>query len=210
MEWLPADCRFSWSYAQYGSPKTPEEFKKELSRLASRDNRDLNPLMEWNSQNANKENILFTRDHEIRALQGIQDRRIIDWPMDIASFNACCLPGSRRVYVTVKGDFKVCERIGEAPLIGNVYDGLDMNVIRRIYFNDYQERSLPACSKCWAVHLCNVCYAYCMNEQGLDTTVKSLVCERIKYLAESDLIRYHELLKNDAEQLATILQLSSQ
>ena len=80
----------------------------------------------------------------MRSLMGIHERHIVNAPITFAPLNACCIPGSRRIYVTVDGKLKVCERIGESPDIGNVIEGLDFEAIRRYFYDEYIEKSLHA------------------------------------------------------------------
>ena len=144
----------------------------------------------------------------MRSLMIIHDRWISEKPISLAPLNACCIPGSRRVYVTARGKLKVCERIGESPDIGDVDDGLNYGDIRRSFYDEYIEKSLPICKECWTVHMCALCYMYCYNKDGVDMNRKRLSCARIRFLNERALIRYHDLLENDPEGLKSILSIS--
>ncbi|MGN1034628.1 MAG: hypothetical protein ACI4PK_03470 [Oscillospiraceae bacterium] len=66
-------------------------------------------------------------------------RFISDTPYLIFPFLSCCVPGSRRLYVNVDGKFFVCERIGNSPDIGNVFDGLNMEKISEYYVDNFAE-----------------------------------------------------------------------
>lgn len=209
LNWLPKDARITWAYAQPDPKKSKEEIDYEVFRTEHSDAMDLNPISEWHYESmSSSEHALFTREGEMRALMGIQDRRISEKPTNIAPLNACCIPGSRRVYVTVDGKLKVCERIGESPDIGNVTDGLDYAAIRRYFFDEYIEKSLPVCKDCWTVQMCALCYMYCYNKDGVDMDRKKLSCARIRFLNERSLIRYHDLLENDPKGLLSLLELN--
>ena len=209
LEWLPKDVRITWAYAHPDPERTKEETEREIARTELGDAMELDPITQWHYKNVpSSEQTLFTREGEMRSLMSIQDRRIIDKPMKIAAMNACCVPGSRRVYVTVDGRLKVCERIGESPDIGNVTDGFDFSAIKRYFFDEYIEQSLPQCKDCWTVQMCALCYMYCYNNNGMDIDKKRLSCARIRFLNEQSLIRYYDLLENDPDGLMKHLEIN--
>lgn len=209
LEWLPNDARITWAYAQPDPKKSAEENEREIARTEIGDVMDLDPITEWHYENMPQaDRPLFTREGEMRSLMCIQDRIISAAPSKIAPLNACCIPGSRRVYVTVDGKLKICERIGESPDIGCVEDGFDFAVIKRYFFDEYIEKSLPFCKDCWTVQMCALCYMYCFGKDGIDVNKKKLSCARIRFLNEQALIRYHDLLENNPDGLLKHLELS--
>lgn len=212
LEWLPKDARITWAYAQPNleiSTDEEAEVDEELYRIEHSKAIELDPISEWHYENmSSSESPLFTQEGEMRSLMIIHDRWISEKPISLAPLNACCIPGSRRVYVTARGKLKVCERIGESPDIGDVDDGLNYGDIRRSFYDEYIEKSLPICKECWTVHMCALCYMYCYNKDGVDMNRKRLSCARIRFLNERALIRYHDLLENDPEGLKSILSIS--
>lgn len=208
LKWLPEDARITWSYAQSDSIKTKEEIEREIARIELGNAIDLDPITEWHYKNLpSSEHTLFTREGEMRSLMAIQDRRITEKPMTIAPLNACCIPGSRRIYVTVDGRLKVCERLGESPDVGSVAGGPNFAAIKHYYFDDYIEKSLPYCKECWTVQMCGICYMYCYNSDGVDIDKKRVACAKIRFIHERSLIRYHDLLENDPDGLVEHLEL---
>lgn len=136
-----------------------------------------------------------------KKLYGIHNRPISDKPMENYPFNSCCIPGSRRIYVTTKGDLYVCEKIGNSPKIGNVFDGIDFKTLKEKYIDEYSKQSTKYCSKCWAVRLCNQCYVGNYTEDGLDIETKTRDCAATRHIAEKELILYHSILEKDPEKL---------
>lgn len=209
LDWWPAGSRITWAYAQPDSKKTKEELEHELARTELNDAMDLDPVSEWHYDNTlSSEHELFTREGEMQSLMLIQERRITAKPMSIAPLNACCVPGERRIFVAVNGALRLCERIGESPDLGNVIDGLDYAAIKRYFFDEYIEQSLPYCKDCWSVQLCGLCYMYCYNNDGVDMDKKKLACARIRFLNERSLVRYHDLLENNPDGLMKHLELN--
>jgi uncharacterized protein len=146
----------------------------------------------------NNHQVIFENFLE-EALLDIHNRRMSNHPFKDYPINACCIPGTRRLYVTVDGNFLPCERIGISPYIGNVTDGIDIDSIRTYYVQDYIEKSQEKCGNCWAVQLCDVCYARCFNEAGLDMRRKRALCEASRRGIYNALIRYHILLEEHPE-----------
>lgn len=137
-------------------------------------------------------------------LARIHNRVLLEKPMDHVHFNGCCIPGERRLYVCTDGSYKVCERIGNAPSIGHVDTGLDFEAIKKFYLTDYEEKSIPDCSHCWAVNLCDTCYAQCYDENGLNLTKKRRTCPQIRNQYHQLLRDYHELLETHPEAIEEI------
>ena len=73
----------------------------------------------------------------VKRLLKIHKRGLSDTPMKKYYFNGCCIPGGRRLYITVDGEYHICERIGEAPNIGNVMNGIDIPRIQEKYIDEY-------------------------------------------------------------------------
>lgn len=61
--------------------------------------------------------------------------------------------------------------------------------------------SRPYCQKCWAAHLCGICYASCYDQNGLDMDTKKIRCLSEKFGIENQLIQYHEVLERDPKLL---------
>lgn len=137
-------------------------------------------------------------------LTRIHNRILVEKPMDATFFNGCCIPGGRRLYVCTDGSYKVCERIGNAPSIGHVDTGIDTEAIKKYYIEDYEEKSLPSCSNCWAVNLCDLCYSHCYDENGINMTEKEQACPQVRKRYVEWLQDYHELLENDPETIKKI------
>lgn len=161
---------------------------------------DRMPLLLWDKgRNSLERRQSFTSGANLSALSRIHKRSITHEPNKIVSLNGCCIPGMRRLYVDVEGNFLPCERVGKSPYIGNVNTGLDFDSIEKYYVNDYVEKSLPDCSQCWAVPLCGLCYSHCYTEEGIDIERKRQACDDHRYSMMQHLIYYHELMKIDPE-----------
>ena len=128
-------------------------------------------------------------------LVAIHQRRLVSEPMDRYPYNACCIPIQRRLYVCTDGTYKICEKIGESPSIGSVDTGLDFEAISEYYLRQYESRSINDCSKCWAVTLCDICYAECYNENGIDLEKKRKLCKDTRDSALNKLCVYHDVME---------------
>jgi uncharacterized protein len=121
----------------------------------------------------------------------IYQRLIFASPMKVSQMNGCCLPGYRKNYVSTDGKIRVCERISTyAPSIGNVFFGYDISTIKKVYIEDYAEKSLEYCSTCWINRICDLCYISAFNNRGdLDFQKKRKYCE-IKIEETKKVLRY--------------------
>lgn len=134
-------------------------------------------------------------------LTRIHRRMISDTPTNLNILNGNCIPGQRRLFVTTRGEFKLCERIEDSPSIGNVYEGYDADSIRKHFIVDYATLSLPECDHCWAFNLCSVCYAGHYTKNGLNLSSKLRDCSSCRAVTQYALSLYHELMEEDEHKL---------
>lgn len=118
--------------------------------------------------------------------------------------NAITLTTGILTSLTVDGEYHICERIGEAPNIGNIMDGINIPKIQEKYIDEYIEQSRKYCQNCWAAHLCGICYASCYDENGLDMDTKKIRCISEKFGIENQLIQYHEILERNPKLLVPL------
>ena len=203
---LPDTCSVQITYPTPGS--IPETYLQSLKNEGIEIMSSENPLDEWLNAKmiynafedpAARRNI-YTYELE-RILTKVHNRQLTEEPFPAFSRNACCTPGQRRLYVTTEGEYKVCERIGNSPTIGNVDIGLDFEAIKKYYIQEYDEKSKSACSNCWAVHMCNVCYANCFSAEGVDMKKKNEWCRSTRKMVENILTMYHEFMEKCPEKM---------
>lgn len=158
-------------------------------------------LTSWEYEKIYEEHETVFSDMLDEGLKEIHNRRISDIPFVDSGLNACCIPGIQRLYVSTKGNFFACERIGNSPAIGNVRNGISFDRIKRYYVDDYSQMSKENCKKCWAIQLCNVCYARCFGSDGLDMKRKKILCEGCRTQMYKLLILYHTILEEQPDLL---------
>lgn len=207
LEWLPKNTVKNVAYVQYGKIKGENE--DEYRKLTVE---EIDPIGVWSEKHISggkelEQGGIFTAKKIEDTLIRIHLRRLRDKPMDTFSFNGCCIPGSRRIYITADGKFKICERIGLSPYIGDIDNGVDINVVKKHYIQDFMNESVKYCNNCWAVHLCSVCYSECYNENGIEIENKHALCNSQRFNMERGLIQYHEILEHDPESLDYINRL---
>lgn len=185
------------SYVDYGRKINENDIKSRRFYNSSKEfMRDNNPVQEWAENfinNVTSENP-FTWNGILQNLQKIHSRRISGKPMNEYIMNGCCMPGGRKLFVTVDGNYNLCERMGETPIIGNYIDGYDIDSIKKYYVNDYCECSKNDCSRCWAINLCSICYAICYDKDGLNILTKKYKCISERFGIENYLKLYHEMM----------------
>lgn len=196
-DYLLKEIDVSISYADY-----PTEYKPSRINVMQigKENKYSDVIGDWTFDKVlHSEQKIFSDNYILDRLEKIHNRRIEDSPFIHKGLNGCCIPGERRIYVDATGKYMVCEKIGNAPCIGNVKDGLSLDQIRKFYVEEYCKKSLHECSECWAINLCGVCYATLFNENGLQMSQKMKRCNAQKYAWYKSLIRYHTLLYEKPE-----------
>jgi uncharacterized protein len=150
----------------------------------------------WCSEKFTNKYMGIEDDHPIsynlkeKRLASFMQRTIFDKPLDKYHLNGCCVPGVRKLFVSVDGTFLVCEKISsKAPPIGNVFSGIDIETIKKVYIEEYEKISLPVCSKCWAIRFCNICYIQVFEEGKLDEKRKLKAC-RVELFSKNRLLEF--------------------
>jgi len=184
----------------------PEEYEKINQRIENKwediDESDqiYDPLMIWTLNNIEKST--FSMNYFRRgALLEIHKRVISEKPINQYSLNGCCIPGARRLYVTVNGDFLPCERIGTQLPIGNINSGFDISFIKKKYVDDFVEQEIKYCGECWAINLCNNCYMNCFGENEMDFSHRHAMCRNTRKRISESLSIYHEVMTLNPEMI---------
>jgi uncharacterized protein len=197
----------------YPSPNTvPGSYLDELKNDGYSDSEINGGWIEWAMSKMTKsdfaENRLNIYSDVLEAcLTRIHNRTLRDKPIDMYFYNGCCVPGQRRLYVCTDGSYKVCERIGNSPIIGNVESGLNEEIIKEYYLKKYEVESIQDCSKCWAVQLCDICYSDCYEEFGIDINKKRKRCQAVRDRYKSWLAYYYRVLEDSPERIEEISKL---
>lgn len=110
-------------------------------------------------------------------LARIYQRSIYDHPIQRYQLNGCCIPAGRKLFLTARGDYRICERVPDsAPNIGHVNHGLDMDVIQSVYINQYAEESTRTCYDCWLIQFCQLCYVHFFRNRNMELSNRALLC----------------------------------
>lgn len=210
-DWIPKDTVFTSSFV---STKDKEMNYRGVDSDVEMDIIDkgkkikgyFDPLFDWAKEGDLKDTTfkLIAKDNMIKELAMIHRRLLFKHPMESYYMSGCCIPGARRVYVTTRGDYLICEKLGEAPSIGNIYKGLDVKKIKRIYVDDYCNQTMKFCGECWAAHLCGMCYMNCYDKNGINLKLRHSKCIMNRIYIEKNLELYHELLENNPKIISVL------
>ena len=206
LEWLPKGLQVRLDYVDWETLRDQDVIiderwndKDDTEKLDSN-----NPLTDWCTQNmcsGSIEDEQYEFNIQKMSLVNIHKRYIGNEPIPILKRNGCCMPGSRRLYITVDGNFQVCERVGDTPSIGNINGGIDYQNIEKYYIKEYEQESIKKCNECWACHLCTVCYVGCFSKTGIDCRKKDFTCMAQRLAIKNTLKAYFEIVENKPELL---------
>lgn len=203
LNWLPLNMNKSITYPSANSIIDQTWESKNVTN-----NSDMveTTLSDWSKQQflnqLNDEDVYyFTKKNIDDWLVKIHKRNIFTEPVEEYPLNGCCIPASRRLYVTAKGDFHLCERVAGAPSIGNVITGVDFQKLKSVFIDAYAAASIKYCSDCWAIRVCGMCYTESFSDGRLDMNSKNLHCFLLRSSLEDSLINYHEYMERAPEKL---------
>ena len=202
-DWIPEDVLFTTSTVDRGPKDSSYVLPQSAEDLEYMRNA-IEPNYEWekNRRNLPKGKRGLIVDGAIdKGMLAIHKRLLLDKPAEKYGMNGCCVPGQRRIYVTADGRFLLCEKVGNIPAIGNVHTGLDAELIRKVYVDDFIAEATQYCRNCWAINLCSLCYVNCYDENGPHFAFRHNSCMSERKYIEENLIRYHTILESDPESL---------
>ena len=94
-----------------------------------------------------------------------------------------------------------------APAIGHVDTGFDMETIKEFYIREYGAKSLKDCSGCWGLRMCQMCYYMTLNSNGeFDLQRKRTSCATSLRGIEKNLVEFTTLLRENPEKLDYLYQ----
>lgn len=188
--WLPKNIGFSFSYCQ--NSFAPSQWKSLGIDYSA---------INWAIEKYLEAYRLGLKPHPLAAqfldkkLAMIHQRNIYNKQIQEAALNACCLPATRKIFFSVDGTMYLCERIGSAPEIGNISNGLDIDKAKRIYISEYRIKSEARCSSCWCSRLCDICYVQSYYNGKYDSHYRDYHCDMQKTISEIYLKLYCLLIE---------------
>ncbi|WP_055108608.1 radical SAM/SPASM domain-containing protein [Paenibacillus ihumii] len=111
----------------------------------------------------------------------------------VAHPSGTCIPGLKKLFVDVNGDFFPCERINENSTfmrMGNVEQGFEIDKVREIL--NVGSVTEEHCKDCWAFHCCSLCPASTDNgkNERYSQSYKLSKCNRVRATALENLKNY--------------------
>lgn len=92
-------------------------------------------------------------------------------------FTGSCIPGTK-LCVHPNGEFHCCEKINATRKIGDVYNGIDIDLIAEM-LKDYMDVMAPTCSRCPVQRLCPICFTACLDGNGNFTRSQIGDCKNV-------------------------------
>lgn len=203
---LPKDISVTYSYLNKGDMV----FDFNENNIISDDikkNLKISPIEEWAVDNLiddkqNEDYFSIVSNDMLRVAKRIKSNNDF---IQLTSLHGNCVPGQRRLYVTVDGDFRTCERIGDSPSIGDYEKGYYFDKIYKTYYEDYSKHFKEICKNCWAQPMCSICYQDTIGTDGVKPSIENSVCARSRHTIKDSLINYYRFLEADRETLQNIV-----
>ncbi|WP_143316278.1 Cys-rich peptide radical SAM maturase CcpM [Clostridium sp. HBUAS56017] len=102
-----------------------------------------------------------------------------------------CVPGKRRLFVAVDGEFFPCEKVSEVSKvmnIGNLDNGFEVKKADDLL--NIGRLTPVECKKCWAFRKCNICARKLEKEGKLSGDEKLSMCGDVRASVEEDLKKF--------------------
>ena len=195
--WLPKNITLLPSYVNteytnflevYGRDISKETSRRARRRVQATFRRDCLNGEPWKSPIAS---VLFEKP-----LVRIYKRPLFQPPRDVYPINGCCIPATRKVFVTFDGKLWMCERVHDSPSIGSIYKGYDDKTMRDLV-DTYIKDSYRDCSRCLAVGMCTLCFVHVYTNAKFDIERKRKFCKNQRKNLTSQLKTYCSILEQD-------------
>lgn len=199
-DWFGEHVAVTCSTVDYG----PVEEEYRLPQSDEEENRKMqiyDPLDKWDKACTAEDKKLFSEPTFVRGLIRIHKRTLTEEPVKDYWMNGCCVPGGRKAFITIDGNILPCERVGTIPFLGNIWEGFNIEKIRKNYIEDYINNSIPKCRECWAVNLCSLCYMNMYDKEKIHSSYRNIECIQERMHIENDLMRYHTILETNPDYL---------
>jgi uncharacterized protein len=119
----------------------------------------------------------------------LHQRAVFSQPRQAFFPNGCCIPATRKVYVTVDGVYKLCERVHGCPDIGTVQQGVNMEKVKAIV-DTYCSEGIEDCRDCFAISTCKICFQQAFKNGEYSHQRKRVACEQQRRTLQNDLDLY--------------------
>ncbi len=140
----------------------------------------------------------------------VYKRIIRERPQERVPINGPCMPGLRRLFVSSDGNYHMCEKINPLFPIGDVYRGFVYRKIKSIWENFLKLVNDKNCLNCWALNLCNLCFAHVCKDGSFELHNRSQFCSwkkkeiakllvEMAYFEERKPLIFGEWFKNEAQ-----------
>jgi uncharacterized protein len=143
----------------------------------------------------NPEKMRFAMALFERSLLMLKRRKMSERLSETIGPNGMCVPGLRKLFVNVDGDFRICEKVSDLPSIGNVWDGFDFDRIFSM-LDEYITMSSECCN-CWAIRLCQMCFYGARRGGQLNPEAKRVSCEQERARILRALTRFCSILEEN-------------
>ena len=107
-----------------------------------------------------------------------------------------CIPGVKRLFVSVDGTMYPCEKVienSEITKLGDIYCGVNIERARRIMNVERSQKT--DCRSCWAYRYCSMCIVGYSDVCNKPDSYAINRCDQIRAKLEEDLIEYITLIK---------------
>ncbi|PKM94664.1 MAG: hypothetical protein CVU84_09105 [Firmicutes bacterium HGW-Firmicutes-1] len=114
--------------------------------------------------------------------------------------NGCCVPAVQKLYVSVEGHYKICERVHGCPNIGHALTGIDLLNIQNV-IAEYAEKSFEDCQSCVAISNCTLCYLHAYENGLFNQDKKRINCEKVRRSFNQKIADYISISKTYPEKI---------
>ncbi len=183
---LKTEPEYSIRISRVDSPMTAfgerEEGFYDTAELSRFRQEYLQRMADGRMARTTRENVFYRNFFEQQYLPIYRRKRLKERLSPSGFPGGICVPGQRKLYVRVDGNFYPCERVGEyeSLRIGNCFKGADADGAYRMC-EDFARATESECKTCWCMLLCgSMCFRDSHSEKGCDPEMKRSACAELR------------------------------
>lgn len=126
------------------------------------------------------------------------------------TFLNTCLPGQRRTFADVDGNYYSCERVPltQEQRLGDCFEGLSVEKVMSL-LELWNRSAGDQCRHCWSVSNCTVgCFASVGNSRGITAEAMSAACRLQRQELHNLLVSYCSILEENSHAFDYTAQIS--
>ncbi len=182
----------------YKDKKKEENIEQDRLKMEFMDLRYIHAKIHGNIDYLEKSKVALSINEDV---DSFDKKRIVKKASKKILPRGCCIPGQGRLFVSVDGEFYICDKCsekGDTLKIGDVEKGVDAKKSVKI-IEDFYNATREECLRCWAYLQCGMCPVSIEDDDKQSRERKLDQCSNMKKSIETKLVKYMTIIEKNPD-----------